>query len=97
MAPAQAALGEFYVTVGRNDQAEQPLRDALTVYEKKYGDDHPLLEDVLIDLAALYENKGDMSQGREYAERAQAIHQKSAGYSHLPDVSVRTLKRVTPP
>jgi tetratricopeptide (TPR) repeat protein len=97
MAPAQAALGELYVTMGRNDQAQQPLLDALTAYEKKYGGDHPVVEEILIALAALYENKGDAAQGQQYAARVQALHQRSEGYSHLPGVSVRVLRRSTPP
>jgi tetratricopeptide (TPR) repeat protein len=97
MAPVQASLGELYVTIGQNSDAEPLLLDALAAYEKRYGKDHPLQEDALVGLAALYESKGDPTQGRAYAERAQALHQKSVGYSHLPDVPVRTLNPVTLP
>lgn len=97
MASANNSLGEFYVTVGRDDEAEPLLLDALMAYEKKYGKDHPLLEGVLINLAALYGSKGDGSSGRQYVERVQDIHRRSAGYSHMPDSPVRTLVRVTPP
>jgi tetratricopeptide (TPR) repeat protein len=97
MASAQNSLGEFYVTVGRDDEAEPLLLSALSAYEKEYGNDHPLLEDVLVNLAALYKGMGNASQEQRYAERAQAVHRRSAGYSHLPDAPVRTLVRVTPP
>jgi TonB family protein len=97
MASASNSLGEFYVTVGLDDKAEPLLLDALGAYEKKYGNDHPLSEDVLVNLAAVYEGKGDASKARQYAERAQALHRRSAGYSHVPEWPVRTLVRATPP
>jgi len=96
MASANNSLGQFYVTVGRNDEAEPLLLDALRAYEKQYGKNHPLLEDVLVNLAALYENKGDASKGRDYAERVQALHRLSSGYSHLSDWPVRSIIRATP-
>jgi tetratricopeptide (TPR) repeat protein len=97
MAPAQASLGELYVVMGRNDEAQQLLLAALAAYEKKYGGDHPLIEDVLVALTGLYENKGDAPQRQQYAARLQALHERSAGYSHLPDVSARVMRRSTPP
>jgi tetratricopeptide (TPR) repeat protein len=96
IAPAQNALGTLYVAVGLDDQAEPLLRDALTAYEKRYGKDHPLLEDIIVNLVTLYNDKGDATKAREYLERAQALHQKSAAYSHLPDWPLRTLARATP-
>lgn len=96
IASAQNALGNLYFAVGLDDRAEPLLRDALTAYEKRYGKIHPLLEDVIASLAALYHDKGDASRARQFADRAQALHQKSAGYSHLSDWPLRTLARATP-
>jgi len=97
MAPVRNALGQLYVTVGLLEQAESLLQDALDAYEKKYGKDHPLTEDVLVNLAALYDGRQDASKAREYAERAQAVHGRSAGYSHVADQPLRWLARATPP
>lgn len=96
VASAKNSLGEFYVTVSRYDEAEPLLLDALSAYEKRYGKDHSLLEGVLVNLAALYDGRGDASKERRYAERAQALHRRSAGYSHLPDSAVWRLRRITP-
>jgi len=96
MAPVRNALGQLYVTVGLLDQAESLLQDALDAYEKKYGKDHALTEDVLVNLAALYDGRQDASKAREYADRAQAVHRKSAGYSHAADQPLRKLARATP-
>jgi len=97
MAPARNALGQLYVTVGLLEQAESLLQDALDAYEKKYGKDHPLTEDILVNLAALYDGKPDVSRARKYADRAQAVHRRSAGYSHVADQPLRRLARATPP
>jgi len=84
VAPTQNALATLYVALGRDDEAEPLLRNALATYERKYGKDHPLLEDVIVNLAALYDHKGDATKARQYADRARVLHEKSAGYSHLP-------------
>jgi hypothetical protein len=70
MAPIRNALGQLYVTVGLLDQAESLLQETLDAYEKKYGKDHPLTEDVLVNLVALYDGQQDASKAREYADRA---------------------------
>ena len=85
MAPVRNALGQLYVTVGLLDQAESLLQEALDAYEKKYGKDHPLTEGILVNLVALYDGKQDAPKARGYADRAQAVHQKSAGYSHVAE------------
>jgi tetratricopeptide (TPR) repeat protein len=96
MAPVQNSFGEFYVTVGLDGKAEPLLRDALKAYEHEYGNDHPLLEDILVNLAALYQGKADLSRAREYVDRAKAIHRKSVGYSLLPGLPERTIARAIP-
>lgn len=85
IASAQTALGDLYVAIGRLKDAEPLLREALATYEKKYGNDHPVLEDPIVNLAGLYEDKGDGTRARQYADRAAALHQRLAGYSHLSD------------
>jgi tetratricopeptide (TPR) repeat protein len=97
MAPLQNLLGALYTTVGLYDQAGPLLKDALKAYEAKLDKKHPLLEGVLVNLAALAEAKGDTVASDGYQKRAESIHKEHLGISHLATVPLpRPDKAVVP-
>lgn len=84
MAPPRNLLGRLYTLAGLYDKAEPFLQDALKAYEAQLGKEHPWLEDVLVNLAALAAAKGDAGQAAAYSKRAGEIFDKNVGFSHLP-------------
>jgi tetratricopeptide (TPR) repeat protein len=86
MAPLQNLLGALYTAVGRYDEAGPVLNDALKAYEAKLGKNHPSLEEVLVNLAALAAAKGDPAAADVYRKRAESIHKENLGVAHLATV-----------
>lgn len=83
MAPPRNLLGRLYTLAGLYDKAEPLLQDALKAYEAHLGKEHPLLEEVLVNLAALADAKGETAQAVAYTERVGEIFDKNVGLSHL--------------
>ena len=83
MAPVQNILGALYTVTVLYDKAEPLLLDALSGYEATLGTEHPKLEGVLVNLAALYEALGQRVKAEEYQKRAERIHKKYIGFSHI--------------
>ena len=83
MAPIRNLLGRLYAVVGLYDRAEPLLQDALKAMEAQLGGEHPLLEDVLLNLAALSQATGETAKADGYQKRAEQIHEKNAGFSHV--------------
>ena len=84
MAPPRNLLGRLYTLAGFHDKAEPLLQDALKACESQLGKEHPLLEDILVNLAALAVVRGDAAQASAYNRRADEIFDKNVGFSHLP-------------
>jgi tetratricopeptide (TPR) repeat protein len=82
MGPLQSILGALYTSVGYPDRARPLLHEALSGYEKKLDELHPLLEEVLVHLAALYGSIGNLPEARKYRERAEHIHAANLGYAY---------------
>ncbi|HYM77845.1 MAG TPA: tetratricopeptide repeat protein [Candidatus Dormibacteraeota bacterium] len=81
MAPVRNLLGRLYTVVGLYDKADPLLHDALKAYEAKLGKDHPQLEDVLVNLAALSQAMGHLDQAEAYQKRVDQIYDKNKGLS----------------
>lgn len=85
IAPVRNLLGRLYTMVGMYDSAEPQLQDALKAYEAELGGEHPSLEGVLVNLAALSEATGETAKAAGYQKRADQIHEKNIGFSHLAE------------
>jgi len=85
MAPAQNLLGRLYTVTQLYDQAGKMLQDALKADEDQLGKDHPALEAVLVNLAALSQAQGETDKAVEYQKRADAIHEKKIGIAYRAD------------
>jgi tetratricopeptide (TPR) repeat protein len=86
IAPVRNLLGRLYTVVGLYDKAEPLLGDALKAYETALGGEHPLLEGVLVNLAALSEATGETAKVAGYQKRAEQIHEKNIGFSHAAEL-----------
>jgi tetratricopeptide (TPR) repeat protein len=86
MAQVQIPLGALYTAVGRYDEASHWLLGALQCYEAQLGKNHPALEDVLVNLAALAQAQGNQAAADEYQKRAESIHEACLGIAHLAGV-----------
>lgn len=84
MAPPQNLLGRLYTLAGLHEKAEPFLEDALKAYESQLGKEHPRLEDILVNLAALAAARGDAARGAAYNRRSDENFAKNVGFSHLP-------------
>ena len=83
MAPIQNLLGALYTVTVLYDKAEPMLLDALSAYEANLSADHPSLEEVLVNLAALYEAMGQADKAAEYQKRAEHIHEQNLEFAHI--------------
>ncbi|MFZ1025595.1 MAG: CHAT domain-containing protein, partial [Limnoraphis robusta] len=71
---------------GRYSQAEPLLIQALEMYQKLLGDEHPDVANSLNSLAALYTSQGRYSQAEPLLIQALEMYQKLLGDEH-PDVA----------
>ncbi|MBZ5678804.1 MAG: tetratricopeptide repeat protein [Acidobacteriia bacterium] len=83
MAPVRVVLGRLYTVTGLYDKAGPLLQDALKAIEATAGKENPFLEDVLVDLAALSAATGETEKAAAYQKRADEIHDRNIGISHL--------------
>lgn len=83
MAQVQVPLGALYTSVGRYEEANHWLLGALQAYEEILGRNRPELEEVLVNLAALAAAQGDLKSASSYQNRAESIHDRGSGLSHL--------------
>jgi tetratricopeptide (TPR) repeat protein len=83
MGPLQSMLGALYTSVGYPDRARPLLHEALTGYEGALDELHPLLERVLVHLAALHDSVGEPREAGKYRARAERIHAANRGYAYI--------------
>lgn len=86
LAPIRNLMGALYTVVGARDEAGPFLVDALKAYEIKLGPNDAALEEVLVNLAALAQARGNAGSAAEYQKRAAQIHASATGFAHLPGV-----------
>jgi len=86
MGQVQIPLGALYTAIGRYGEANHWLLGALQCFETQLGRNHPALEEVLVNLAALEDARGNRAAADGYQKRAESIHRASLGIAHLSGV-----------
>lgn len=79
-------IGVTLSSMGRLNEADKALKDALSVYEKFYGAEHPSTAVVLNNLGSVYRNMGRLSEAESVYNRVIKIQEKTLGSSH-PDTT----------
>ena len=67
-------LATLYYYQGENTTAESLYKQALEIYEKEYGKDHPLIATVLEKMAEFYDGTGRKKEAKQFTERAKKIY-----------------------
>jgi len=75
-------LGVMASSEGKHDEARDDLEQALVLYEKVLGPDHPEVGGLLDNLGAVAQLQGKYEEARGYHERALAILEKALGPDH---------------
>jgi tetratricopeptide (TPR) repeat protein len=76
------ALGETADNMGDHREAILYFEQALAIWKKVYGEEHPQVATGLNNLGAAYFSLGDKKQSKSYLGRAYAIRLKFLGPDH---------------
>jgi hypothetical protein len=93
VAADRGALAAILGARGRHREAQQTLRDVLSVLETVLGPDHYEVAATLDRLAASVQHTGDLAQAASLHERSLAIKRRILGPGHI-DVA-ETAARLT--
>ena len=69
--------------MGGYAQAEKYYREALGIYERILGKNHPYYATSLHNLGAVYDSKGDYAQAEHYYLQALGIRERVLGKDNL--------------
>jgi hypothetical protein len=83
VAADRAALAAILAARGRHREAQQTLRDVLSVLEIVLGPDHYEVASTLDRLAASVQHTGDHAQAAALHERSLAIKRRILGPGHV--------------
>jgi tetratricopeptide (TPR) repeat protein len=72
----------IYESQGNYTEALRFYKNALAIYEKSLGPEHPDTANSLNNLAALYYKQGKLGEAMPLYQRALAIYEKSLGPEH---------------
>lgn len=89
-ATALTGLGRLWLSQGKDEQAEEVLQRALSIWEQQLGLDHLETAQTLHDLALLRQQQGRVDEAISLAERAHAIRSASLGEAHLKTIATQT-------
>lgn len=81
---ALSDLGQFLVTLGRMDEAEQCLRDAMAIRASLGESDDDAT--ILANLGVLLDSRGNLSEAEPLLDKALAIRQRTLP-AHHPDIA----------
>ena len=87
VAADRAALAPIFDELGKTDEAEQLMRDALATFEDAFGAEHPELAPNLNNLAAILHRRGEHAEAERLYRRALAIKEQTLGTDH-PELAV---------
>jgi tetratricopeptide (TPR) repeat protein len=76
-------LASLYDSQGRYSEAEPLLLQALDIWQRQLGDDHPCVATSLNNLAYLYNSQGRYSEAEPLFLQSLAIRQRQLGDDHL--------------
>lgn len=68
-------MAELYQSQGKYSEAEPLLKQALAIWKKQLGDNHPNIATSLNNLAALYQSQDDISQAINYLTQGLAVQE----------------------
>jgi tetratricopeptide (TPR) repeat protein len=79
-------IGVTLSSMGRLNEAEKALKDALSVYEEFYGPEHPNTAVVLNNLGSVYRNMGRLAEAEGVYRRVLQLQETAFGSAH-PDTA----------
>jgi CHAT domain-containing protein/Tfp pilus assembly protein PilF len=79
-------LGIMQFAIGRHSDAEVSFKRALTIQEQVLGPSHPMVAEVLQNLAAVLKSQCRYDDAASLAQRSLSIREKALGRDH-PDVA----------
>ena len=74
------------IATGRHSDAEVSFKRALTIQEQVLGPSHPMVAEVLQNLAAVLKSQCRYDEAENLAQRSLSIREKVLGRDH-PDVA----------
>ncbi|NEQ49983.1 MAG: tetratricopeptide repeat protein, partial [Leptolyngbya sp. SIO3F4] len=80
-------VGYYLDQRGQYSEAEPLYEEALSMYKRLLGDEHPYVATTLNNLALLYDNQGRYSEAEPLYEEALAMRKRLLGDEH-PDVAL---------
>ena len=80
---AHNSLGNTLFNLGRVDEAEQNWREALTIFESVYDDDHPDLASVIGNLALVHERRREWTECEAAFDRCVELRRHALGDAHV--------------
>lgn len=75
-------LAALYVTTGKDDKVEEPLKKAATIYKASFGEENPPYARAISDLGNFYRYKARYAEAQPLLDRALAIRDKTLGHNH---------------
>ena len=86
MATSLNNLAALYKNQGRYSEAEPLYQQALELYKRLLGEEHPYVASSLHNLAALYDNQGRYSEAEPLYQQALELTKRLLGEEH-PDMA----------
>ena len=84
--------GLALIRLGRANEAQTPLRDAMAWREANLDENSPLVAESLIALAECYLSHGERAQARSLVERAQRIYQTHPNFGERGRLPLRKVE-----
>ncbi len=77
-------LASLYVEMGKNDQVEELLQEAIRIYDKNFGTNHPAYATTASNLGNFYRVNGKTNEAQTLLREALEIRKNTLGEKH-PD------------
>ena len=91
VAASISALADAHFYAGHRDASDSLNRIVLVAYENLYGKRHPLVSDILVNLGATEQERGNYVSAERYNRQALAITRDYYGPTHFETASKLTL------
>ncbi len=77
------SIGNAFVSLGRSDEAEPLLAEALSLREETLGPDHLDVAASLLDLASVFHTRAEYDRARPLLQRSIGIRERALGENHV--------------